>query len=415
MSERKLAPEITRLRHGGRTNDGGKVLPELRFLTPGELREMTPPEPPWLWHGYIARGAVTLFAGKPKVGKTTLKMGVCGAIGTNAPSFLGRAISGGPVLYVSEEGAPTLVHKLPEGDFRILTRDLAWPRPAWERLIESAIAEANRVEAVLLVIDTFSFWGALPAEREKDAGATQAAMEPLIAGTRENLAILLGHHQRKGGGDEGEGVRGSSALAGAADIVLELERPEKDRQGKRDPRQRQLLGLSRYPQTPGALVIDHDPTSGGWRAIGEGTERGEGRKIANRAIVLAVLERGDELKRKELEEATALDWRQLSEALKDLEEEGTIDRSGKGVRGDPHRFRKVLSTVSVRDAGQKGTERGGADVSVSVRPYRGDRNKTNETDSVHDSCPPPSAETLEDWVLADPDGIARAVNGGWEV
>ena len=124
--------------------------------------------------------------------------------------FLDRPIKGAPVLYVSEESVPTLVHKLPEGDVRILTRDLAWPRPTWPDLIEAAEIEARRVGAGLLVIDTFSFWGALPAEREKDAGAVQGAMEPLIAATSEGLAILLIHHQRKGGGEEGEAVRGSS-------------------------------------------------------------------------------------------------------------------------------------------------------------------------------------------------------------
>ena len=51
----------------------------LRFASPGELRASTPPRPPWVWEGYLARGAVTLLAGKPKVGKSTLAVAVAEA------------------------------------------------------------------------------------------------------------------------------------------------------------------------------------------------------------------------------------------------------------------------------------------------------------------------------------------------
>lgn len=135
------------------------------------------------------RGAITLFAGRPKLGKSTFSFGVVGAVASETSSFLGREIDGGPVVYLSEEGSATLGHKLPavEG-VRVLTRDAAWPKPEWPALVASAVAEAERVGAALIVIDTFSFWAALPAEREKDAGAVQAAIEPLIQAARAGFA-----------------------------------------------------------------------------------------------------------------------------------------------------------------------------------------------------------------------------------
>src|SRR5437773_2730901 len=82
-------------------------------------------------------------------------------------------------------------------------------------------------------------------------------------GGGDRRPVLVPLHQRKGGGEDGEGVRGSGAIAGTADIVLELERVQQ-------PRERALLALSRYPSTPGSLIIEHDPATGAWKAIGEG-------------------------------------------------------------------------------------------------------------------------------------------------
>ena len=67
----------------------------------------------------------------------------------------------------------------------------------------------------------------------------------LVEAARNEIAVLLVVHSRKAGGEDGEAIRGSSALAGAADIVIGA------RTGRRGPaRQRKVLALSRYPTTP---------------------------------------------------------------------------------------------------------------------------------------------------------------------
>lgn len=352
-----------------RTGDGDdpaavEPVGAVTFVSPEELRASVPPEPPWRWHGYLAAGALTILAGKPKAGKSTLALAISGAIDGRAPTFLDHAVDGAPVVYVSEEGAATLAHKV-GGGLRIATRDTAWPRPDWPSLIDAAAAEAERVQAALLVIDTFAFWAALGPESEKDAGAVQAAMEPLVAATRKGLAVLLVVHARKGGGEDGEAVRGSSALAGAADIVLEL-----DRVPEGAARQRRLLALSRYPQTPGVLVIDHDATNGSWRAIGEGTDRGEARDIGNRLALLDALS-GGELTRKEIEEATGKEERGWHATMNHLIEAGEVVKLGAGVKGDPHRFQIVRT-----DSEQHESSNGGRVVSdAAASPVGGQHQK----------------------------------------
>jgi hypothetical protein len=41
----------------------------VRFLTAAELRESAPEEPPWVWNGYAALGAITMLAGAPSAGR----------------------------------------------------------------------------------------------------------------------------------------------------------------------------------------------------------------------------------------------------------------------------------------------------------------------------------------------------------
>ncbi len=357
--------------------------PAVRFLSPEELRATVPSEPPWRLHGYLAAGALTVLGGKPKAGKSTLALAISRTISTasvtGAREFLGHAVDGGPVVYVSEEGASTLAHKL-DGDLRVVTRETAWPRPEWPAIVAAAVEEANRVDAALIVIDTFAFWAALGQDAEKDAGAVQAAMEPLVAATSAGFAVLLVVHSRKGGGEDGEGLRGSTALAGAADIVLELERVKGG-----PPRHREILALSRYPQTPGVLVVSHDAATGAWSVIGEGTDRGDGRDISDRTAILAALADGGELTRAELEAAMGAQQRQWHGTMDQLIATGAVDKAGAGKKGDPFRF-QILRT----GAAQKGRRNGQAVDSDAAAPRRGQHQNHNAAESVGGA---PCAET----------------------
>ena len=371
----------------------------LPFVSAAELRASTPDEPVWTWHGYLAPRTLTLLAAKPKAGKSTLAVAVSEAVARGAGSFLGRDILGGPVVYVSEETAATLAHKLPEIDgIRILTRDACWPKPSWAELVAGSVAEAERIGAALLVVDTFAYWASLPKEAEKDAGAAQAAMQPLLDATRDGLAVLVPLHQRKGGGEDGEGVRGSGAIAGTADIVLELERVKQ-------PRERVLLALSRYPSTPGSLIIDHDPTTGAWAAIGEG-ERMDARSIGDRQAILTALDGGAELTRAELEEATGAPERQWHAQLDALRDAGQVQRTGEGKKGSPYRF-SMLRTDAAQPPAQKRAETPSGALSSfpAPLPFRGGQEtKADPAESPRaDDC----AETPARWTLSELEALAE--------
>jgi len=307
--------------------------PPLPWQTSIELHDTTPAEPAWIFEGYVARGTLALIAGKPKAGKSTLVCAIVDAITSGATTFLDRHVATGDVLYVTEEGAITLRQKLPRtGRLHVLTRERAWPKPAWPALIAGAITEAQRTKAVAIVIDSLSFWAEFGADKEKDNSSVQAVMDKLHAATRLGIAVILVHHQRKGGGEDTEAVRGGNAIVGAVDVVIELETIAKA------PRtHRRLIAVGRWPQTPGALVIDRDPATGAWGVHGQGDNRADTAHIAWRKAILAALpDTPPGLTLDQLETDLAEDRRTWAPALTQLLDDGTITRTGEGVRGNPY-------------------------------------------------------------------------------
>jgi hypothetical protein len=328
----------------------------LLFLTPAELRAQTPVAVNWIWQDYIAKRTVTLLAGKPKAGKSTLAMALARAV-ANGVEFLGRRTTRTGVVYVSEEAGATLLHKLPldAPNLHVLTRDNAWPKPAWSDLISAAVAHAQVVGADVLVIDTLAFWAALGAEKEKDAGAAQATMDAVLEAAAQGLAVLIPMHTRKGGGDDGDAVRGSSAFAGTADVILELER----QQGTGHGRQRVLAALGRFPQTPGALLIDHDAATDSWRVVGEGFDRHDARAICDReALLERVPAEAPGVTRQELEQEVGSPHRQWAPQMQKLIDEELVVRDGEGRKGDPYRFRRILRNPAAQHPRRNAEEAG---------------------------------------------------------
>lgn len=307
---------------------------DLSFIGAADLRARTPEEPDWLWQDYIATGSLVIPGGKPKAGKSTLVMALAEAIVSGASSFLGRAVKRGRVVYVSEEAAITLRHKLPAtNDLVVLTREGAWPKPTWAQLVTAAVEQAKAIGAVLLVIDTFAYWAQLPAEREQDAGATGEAIGKLVGATAAGIAVVLVHHQRKGGGEDGEGLRGSGAIAGSCDVILELERVE----GETPKTHRQIVALGRWPQTPDVLIVDYDPQTSSWRVIGEAESRHDSAPKLWETRVHEAIERNPGATITDLEELLGSVRKEWNGPLQAMLKDGRVERLGLGRKGAPYR------------------------------------------------------------------------------
>lgn len=338
-------------------NPAGNTLSagELPFGPLAPLLENVPPEPPWKVTGYLAPGSVTLLAGRPKVGKSTLAFGILAAI-ARGELFVGLATTAAGVLLLTEERRDTLAEKAralqlirfrqgvsPIGTgnetTHVLLRHDAGPTP-WPEIVRQAMAYCAQHKLEVLVVDTFDRWSGLRGDAENAAGSVNEALEPLQYAAAAGLVVLLISHQRKSSGEFGEAVRGSSALTGGVDIVVELERPSRSLQ--LSSHARVLRAVSRFSSTPEELYLELG--AHGFEPI-ESPE--QAKADAERLRVLDALENLDEpATADQLGEELEIPKRAARRYLSELLEKGLVARAGAGKRNDPYTWRAAESEAA---------------------------------------------------------------------
>jgi hypothetical protein len=306
----------------------------------------------WLWHGYLAAGGVTLLTGQWKVGKTTLLSALLAQLKTGG-ELGGRTVSAGRAVVVSEEGAEHWVRRAERfdlsGELRWLCRPFSGrpSREQWLALLDRLAELALTEEVGLFVIDPLASF--LPGYEENSAAALLDALGPLTRVTSMGAAVLLMHHPRKYTRSEGQLARGSGALSGFVDVLLEMSWL---RAPSADDRRRRLRAWSRYDETPRQLVIELDEAGTGYRAHGseDQTESAEGWAALRRALEGV----SGRLTRHEVRERWPADvpppsaatvWRWLEQAVA----RGQVVRTGSGRRNNP--FRYALPGRSLPDEG----------------------------------------------------------------
>jgi hypothetical protein len=309
----------------------------------------------WLWHGYLARGSLTLLTSLWKAGKTTMLTGLLQRLGDGEP-FLGRACARAKALVVSEE-SPDLwadrTRTMPVGPHaRLLPRPFVTrpTRDDWRTLTDHAGELRAAGELDLFVVDPLVTF--LPGHSESDAGTLLEMLQPLQRLAAAGAAVLILHHPRKKAADEGSGARGSGALLGFVDVILELHRFGRLQS---DVRRRRLVGLSRHAQTPGSLAYQWDPATGAFTLVTDLTEQ---RYRENWPAVHAIL-----AKRREAATHHELldDWPSdrdrpgatlLYEWLNRATAEKRVRREGAGRRSDPYRWRLPNADDAYSDRGE---------------------------------------------------------------
>ncbi|MBA3724766.1 MAG: bifunctional DNA primase/polymerase [Candidatus Levybacteria bacterium] len=227
--------------------------------TPLLLSQLSHDENPveWIWEGYLAKKHLTILSALWKAGKTTLITNLL-KIMQEEGSLAGQNTHKANVLILSEESSTIWARRRDEHNITfpvwILSRPIRQKLgyKEWVILLEQManFCEENKIDA--FIIDTLSaFWS---VDNENDAARVSAALLPLNYLLDKNIAVLLIHHFRKSGGDEGTASRGSGALGAGVDIMAEFSRLDGT-----DPHctQRVIKTYSRFEESPKEVVIDY--------------------------------------------------------------------------------------------------------------------------------------------------------------
>lgn len=227
------------------------------LLSPAQLAANETTLERWLWHGILGRGMITAFTSQGKSGKTTLASILLSRLAVGG-QLAGLPLAPGKAIVATEESRRTWdrrCQRLGIGPaVRFLIRPFRGRRPTqaqWLAFI-AGLARVHREEGFdLLLIDPLA--GFLPGNAENHAPAMLDFLLPLQQLAEAGPAIWLPHHPAKGKHTDGQAGRGTSALAGFADILIEMSCVKRLRSADR---RRRLRGYARTEETPRNLVIE---------------------------------------------------------------------------------------------------------------------------------------------------------------
>jgi len=210
---------------------GDSSLPLLDGITAADLATMDLPEPKWIVPGILPEG-LAILAGKPKLGKSWLALGLGIATATGGEAFGEIGVEPGDVLYLALEDS---MRRL-KGRLASVLGGAPAPRNLhlftnWPRLDQGgedrlrAWLDATP-SARLAMIDTVA---KVRPQGKRNGNAYQEDYQALggihtIAAER-GITLLIVHHLRKATADDVlDTVSGTTGLTGSADSVLVLSR-----------------------------------------------------------------------------------------------------------------------------------------------------------------------------------------------
>ncbi|GEM_PF-1297095 len=290
--------------------------------------------------GLLPTGGTAILAGRPKGGKSTLALNLALRV-ARGESFLSRQTEKGPVLYLALEGA--------RGGWKSSLRKLAITADddlyfCIERAPAGAIAWLRKAieehRPVLVIVDTAQ--RLLGVKQSNDYSETSNAFDAVIELARQSgSALLLLHHSGKNRHDQiVDEILGSTAWAATVDTVIVLKRTE---------HYRSIASDQRFGENLSDTVLTFDPDSLRVDSTGESKEAAEVR-LARQAIV-GFMDRLASEKPDEMPDTStilaAIPGRKqhILAALAASTDEGQLERSGSGKKGDPYRYKSRFGSA----------------------------------------------------------------------
>jgi hypothetical protein len=282
--------------------------------------------------GLIAEG-VTLFGGKPKIGKSWMAYDFALAIPSGRPVFGSIPITQGDVLYLALEDSERRlksrllkkgVHNPPER----LTLVTEWPGLD-AGCISELEAWADAVERPsLVIVDVLKMVRGGTRANESLYDADYRALTGLATFARSRgIAVLVVHHVRKMESDDPlESLSGTNGLTGAADSVMVLQRDIGTGNCRLYVRGRDIEEAEK--------AVRFVPEIGTWELLGDAGEVG---RTSEREAILAVLRASEKpLSAREVADIAGKSYDAVRKTLSRMAHAGEVTKEGRGLYTCPN-------------------------------------------------------------------------------
>lgn len=282
-------------------SDEGVTLEEL-LKTPELLKVPTPAIPYLCWPGNK-----TILAAREKTGKSTLVLSGVAAV-TRGETFLGEQTETQKVLWLTEEPLATLAQRAVA--MKVNPQNLIVVQMGQDPK-QQLKKSLQRYSPQVVIIDTlYRFAG---VEDENDASGWYPTLLQFDEVTQTGAALLIIAHMQR----HGEEYRGSSAIGGHVDAILEMRKP------KDGDRVRRIAGKGRlHFGKPFCVVLRDDNAT--FDLMGDADAS------AARAVEIAIQEVLDDgpAKATAVAEKIGKPADRVRSALMRMEAEGKIKRDG---------------------------------------------------------------------------------------
>ena len=246
-------------------------LAELGVFNAADLLDQEFDDPRWIIEPYLTEG-LALFAGKPKIGKSWLVLGLAVAVAGDRYALGRYEPETGDVLYLALEDNKRRLQK------RLKAALQGSPAPSrldlvteWRKTDDGGLDDLSawletHPAARMVIIDTLA---KVRTKRKANADLYDydyAVTKDLAAlASKHQVAIVLVHHLRKASADDPlDEVSGSTGLTGSVDAILTLKRER----GQPDA---SLFATGRdIEEVEHALQFDAD--TGVWTVLGDADE-----------------------------------------------------------------------------------------------------------------------------------------------
>jgi AAA domain/Winged helix-turn-helix transcription repressor, HrcA DNA-binding len=317
-------------------------------INAAELMRREFQEPKFAVQGIIPEG-LTLFAGKPKLGKSWFVLGVAVAVASGGRAFGKIPVEQGTVLYLALEDS----HRRLQSRLEQVLGDASAPpelefKTELARLDDGGIFEIRdwieaHPKARLVIIDTLARVKPRASKNAQLYDADSDAVKPLHRLALERgLAILIVHHTRKAGADDVfDTISSSTGLTGIVDAMIVLQRARGEATAKLD-----VTGRDIDEQN---LAMSFDPVSACW------TIQGDAKQFENvtpeRRAVLDALERaGNPLKPADIAKGLNRDSGNTRKLLLGMKRVGLVHRNSDGAYSPTSSSENVTPLPSVTSA-----------------------------------------------------------------